>query len=328
MQNTKDKEWIPEVAQFRQDGLSWTQIARRMMARFPDKTEVQVRETVRLAVPRASKHPQKQQKEPKPEKMDVVQNFEPAVKDVNWKGNRIVRFGLVGDTHINNKYAQISLLHDIYDHFKREGIKHVYHTGDIDDGEQMRPGHQYECYTQGADDHIHEIIRIYPRRDGVTTHFITGNHDASMIKRCGCNIGPKIAERRGDMEYLGQDCAVIHLTPNCSLELRHPWDGTAYALSYKPQKLIESLSGGEKTNILAIGHYHKIEYLFYRNVHCFQTGTLCAQTPYMKGKAIAAMMGGWIVSVEVDGDGHVLRIQPDLVPYYKSIPDDYKKWQG
>ena len=64
------------------------------------------------------------------------------------------------------------------------------------------------------------------------------------------------------MNYLGRDCAIIMLTPNCSLELRHPWDGTAYALSYKIQKMVESMGGGEKPNILAVGHYHKSEYFF------------------------------------------------------------------
>lgn len=257
----------------------------------------------------------------------VVENQEPSILNVNWKGNRIVRFGLVGDTHINSKYTQLTYLHDIYNRFQHEGIKHVYHTGDIDEGEQMRTGHQYECYEQGADAHVREIINVYPKHDGITTHFITGNHDASLIKRAGYNIGVSIAEKRSDMEYLGPDCAIVMLTPNCSLELRHPWDGTAYAISYKSQKLIESIAGGEKTNILAIGHYHKAEYLFYRNVHCFQTGTFCAQTPFMKGKAISAHMGGWLVEIEVDELGHIQRIMPQFIPQYVGIKDDWKNWQ-
>lgn len=257
------------------------------------------------------------------EKSVVIENREPSVLTVNWKGNRLVRFGLVGDTHINNKYAQLSYLRDMYDRLATAGIKHVYHTGDIDDGEQMRPGHQYECYTQGADAHVEEIAKVYPRREGVTTHFITGNHDASLIKRAGYNIGPAIAREREDMDYLGADCAIVMLTPNCSLELRHPWDGSAYALSYKPQKIIDSLAGGEKTNIMAIGHYHKAEYLFYRNIHCFQTGTFCAQTPFMKGKAISAHMGGWIVEIEVDERGYIQSIMPQFIPYYVAIPSDY-----
>ena len=58
----------------------------------------------------------------------------------------------------------------------------------------------------------------------------------------------------------------------------------AYALSYKIQKMVEAMSGGEKPNILAVGHYHKLEMFPYRNVQCFQTGTFQAQTPWMRGK--------------------------------------------
>ena len=39
--------------------------------------------------------------------------------------------------------------------------------------------------------------------------------------------GQAIANLRPDMKYLGRDCAVVNLTPKCTLELRHPWDGTA-----------------------------------------------------------------------------------------------------
>lgn len=189
-----------------------------------------------------------------------------------WDGERIIRFGLMGDTQINSKYTQLSHLHKLYDFYAQEGIATVYHTGDIDEGEQMRKGHQYECYNQGADDHAAEIVRVYPKRDGMRTKFITGNHDSSLIRLAGIDIGRMIASEREDMEYLGQDSAVIQLTDNCTLELRHPGDGTAYALSYKTQKIIEAMSGGEKPNIIGIGHYHKAEYLFYRNVHAFQTG--------------------------------------------------------
>lgn len=46
----------------------------------------------------------------------------------------------------------------------------------------------------------------------------------------------------------------------------------------------------------------------------------------MKGKAISAHMGGWIVTIEVDGDGHIQRIMPEMIPYYVAIKDDYRRW--
>jgi len=246
---------------------------------------------------------------------------------LDWGGEQIIRFGLMGDTQINSKYTQLTHLHRLYDIYKQEGIETVYHTGDIDEGEQMRIGHQYECYNQGADDHVKEIVNVYPKRNGITTKFITGNHDASIIKRCGYDIGVPIAEKRADMEYLGQSNAIIGLTPNCRLELRHPIDGTAYALSYKIQKMVEAMSGGEKPNILAVGHYHKAEYFMYRNVHCFQTACLQAQTPFMRGKGISAFMGGWIVEVHVDEFGTITRIKQEYIPFYEAIKDDYLNWR-
>lgn len=258
---------------------------------------------------------------------NVVADSEPNVFKEKWDGESLIRFGLMGDTQLNSKYTQITYLHELYDLYEREGIKDVYHTGDIDEGEEMRPGHKYECYTQGADDHIAEIVRVYPKRDEITTNFITGNHDHAFIKRAGLDIGTQIAGFRNDMKYLGMDCAVIQLTPNCTLELRHPGDGTAYAISYKTQKMIDAMSGGEKPNILAIGHYHKVEHLFYRNIHVFQTGTLQAQTPWMKSKQISAHMGGWIIEAYVNDDGSVNRIKPEFIPFYKAIPDDYTNWR-
>lgn len=129
------------------------------------------------------------------------------------------------------------------------------------------------------------------------------------------------------MIYLGQSSAMIELTPNCKLELRHPLDGTAYAISYKMQKMIEAMAGGEKPHILACGHYHKIEYLFYRNIHTFQTGAFQAQTPWMRGKQISAHMGGWIVEVHVLEDGTISRIKQEMIPFYKAIKEDYLNWR-
>lgn len=260
-------------------------------------------------------------------KIKTLAETESNVYDLDWTGNKIIRFGLMGDTQINSKYAQITHLHTLYDFYKSEGIKNVYHTGDIDEGEEMRQGHKYECYTQGADEHSNEICRVYPKRDGITTHFITGNHDHSLIKRAGYDIGITIAKNRPDMKYLGQSGAILNLTPNCTLELRHPIDGTAYAVSYKIQKMVEAMSGGEKPNILAVGHYHKNEYLFYRNIHSFQTGCLQAQTPWMRGKQISASMGGWLVEVHVNSDGEIERIKQEFKPFYKAIKDDYLNWR-
>ena len=268
-----------------------------------------------------------EQKDEKKEKFDIVQNFEPNVIDNDWDGCTTITFGLMGDTQMGSKYSQISLLHSLYDIYKSRGITDVYHTGDITDGLKMRKGHEYELYVTSADEMRDDVVKNYPKIDGITTLFITGNHDASIYKLCGYDIGRAIAEKRPDLDYLGMDCAVVKLTPNCTLELRHPWDGTAYATSYKPQKMIEAMEADSKPNILAIGHYHKAEYIFHRNVHCFQTACLQSQTPFTRGKGISVNMGGWIITIKVDANGYIKAIIPEFIPFYTAIKDDYKNWK-
>lgn len=265
-------------------------------------------------------------KKPEP-KRTAIQNQDPEVSTAKWDGTKLIKFGLMGDTQFGSKYAQITYLHNFYNLCASEGITDIYHTGDITDGLKMRPGHEYELYEISADEMRDDVVKNYPKFDGITTHFITGNHDASIYKHVGYDIGRAIADRREDFDYLGRDCAIVNLTPRCTLELRHPWDGTAYALSYKPQKMIEAMESDSKPNILAIGHYHKAEYLFYRNVHCFQTGCFQSQTPFTRGKGISVHIGGWIITIRVDEDGTVQGISPEFVPFYSSIKDDYKSFK-
>ena len=262
-----------------------------------------------------------------PKKFIALQSVDADIHKQKWSGNKTIKFGLMGDTQLGSKYTQITHLWDFYQLCKDENITDIYHTGDITDGLKMRPGHEYELYTNGWDEMIKDVVKNYPKINGLTTHFITGNHDASIYKHIGMDIGKVIASERSDLKYLGRDCAQVYLTPECILEMRHPWDGTAYAQSYKPQKMIEAMESDSKPNILAIGHYHKAEYLFYRNVHCFQTGCFQGQTPFTRGKGISVALGGWIIEIEVDDNGYIQAISQKFVPYYSSIKDDYKNWR-
>lgn len=269
-------------------------------------------------------HKKKQVKKVKEEKRVVIQNQEPSSHKSVWDGTETIKIAIMGDTQIGSKYTQWTHLKNFYDICNEEGVRDIYHTGDITDGLKMRPGHEYELYEVSADDILDDVVSNYPKIDGVTTHFITGNHDASIYKHVGYDIGEGIARQRTDMKYLGRDCAVVYLTPNCKLELRHPWDGTAYAISYKMQKMIESMESDSKPNILAVGHYHKMEYIFYRNVHALQTGCFQSQTPFTRGKGISVHLGGWIVTIKVDETGTIKSFAPQFIPYYSSIKDDYK----
>ena len=316
--------WQEAASELRRQGKSYKEIANLIETKFGlEKAYRRVRDFLYRAKIREKLN---QIEPPVEEKRVVVQNQEPEHHGFTWDGTDTIRFAIIGDTQIGSKYTQLSYLHRFYDICAREGIANVYHTGDITDGIKMRPGHEYELYEVSADEMRDDVVMHYPKREGITTHFITGNHDASLYKHVGYDIGRAIAQMRSDMRYLGRDCAVINLTPNCTLELRHPWDGTAYAISYKLQKMIEAMESDSKPNILAVGHYHKAEYIFYRNVHALQTGCFQGQTPFTRGKGISVHLRGWIVTIRVDSTGTIQSFAPEFIPYYKSIENDYKKF--
>lgn len=244
-----------------------------------------------------------------------------------WKGEKVIRFGVVSDKHFCSKYQQLTLLNKLYDIFEAEGITTVYDPGDLSDGFKMRPGHEHELFVIGADDQVNYIIKNHPYRKGITTKFILGNHDTSHIKNGGHDIGVPIAAAREDMQYLGIYNAKMHITPNCIVELNHPLDGGAYALSYSLQKMIDSMSGGDKPNILLNGHHHKLFYMIYRNIHAFECGTMQEQTPWMRGKRLAAHMGGMIIEVHVDQEGTVTRCRNEFIPFYRTVKNDYLNWK-
>lgn len=241
-----------------------------------------------------------------------------------YNGETEITFGLISDTHLCNKNQQLTYLNRFYDLCEQSGIKTVYHCGDVSDGYyKNRPEHIYELLKIGFDEQAEYIIENYPSRPGITTKFITGNHDSTHVKNGGSDIGKRISDKRADMEYLGYMSAKVWLTPQCDMDLFHPLDGTCYALSYSSQKFVDGLQGGQKPRILAIGHHHKALYFPYRNIHVFEVPCFEAQTTFEKGKKISVNVGGWIVKLTCKPDGTVTSISPTLIPYYDMIQEDY-----
>ena len=215
-----------------------------------------------------------------------------------------VKIGVISDTHIGSLFEDRELLHKLYKIFKKEGITNVYHVGDIVDGEKMYKGQEYELYANGATNQIREVVDRYPEFGGITTYFITGNHDLSYWKNSGLDIGDIISQRRKDLVYMGReevDILIGTKYKKIKLKLFHPGGGTAYALSYHLQKFAESYSDAEKPDILCVGHYHKSEMIpNIRGIRAIQSGSIQAKTPYMRRKRLDAHQGGWILDFNID----------------------------
>ena len=145
------------------------------------------------------------------------------------------RFGVISDTHLGSLFADKALLNYAYEVFAEEGIKTVLHAGDLCDGMRMYKGQEFELSEFGCDAQINLVINEYPKHKGMTTYFITGNHDRSFWKLAGTEIGDKISIQRPDMVHLGHQEADIKIGDGdaiATVRLCHPDGGTAYAICY------------------------------------------------------------------------------------------------
>lgn len=225
-------------------------------------------------------------------------------------------FGITGDRHTGSLYHMTGALRSFYDHCERRGVTEVYDAGDILDGHGVYKGQEFEVRDLGFDAQLERLAADAPAN--IETHFITGNHDASFKNAAGVSVGKAIERELANYHFLGQDQARVRWeTPEGPYELMllHPGGGSSYALSYRPQKIVESLEGGSKPSMIAIGHYHKALFVpAYRNVAIIEAGTFQRQTPFMARGGLSAHMGGWIVEVTVGADYNVVRAE--FVAYY------------
>lgn len=230
---------------------------------------------------------------------------------------------VVSDTHLCNKKQQLTLLNNVYDECVKRGITTVLHCGDITDGQSHRPEHIYELFCYGADEQAQYVIDNYPKRDGITTYFITGNHDGWLFKAGGVDVGKIISSKREDMIYLGNQKATVMMN-NCRIDLFHPMDGSAYAKSYSGQKTIENMRGGNKPNIMYTGHHHKAVYFVDRNVHYCEVPCLCEATNFIEGKRLENTIGAMFPTMTIDDLGNVITFNPEMMIFYRTIENDFE----
>jgi hypothetical protein len=209
---------------------------------------------------------------------------------------------LTSDWHFGSLYCNVAALHEFYAYATKNGVKDFYCAGDMLDGDKTYRGQEYELRYNGFDRQLNAIVEFSNTLSSkIKTYFITGNHDATFTRQIGMSVGPQIQGACKNFVYIGADVGQVTIelpTADLRIALMHPDGGTAYALSYKSQKIIESWEGGDKPHVLGIGHFHKAEYMpRYRNVKAIQAGCFQDQTPFMRRRALAAHVGGWILEI-------------------------------
>jgi predicted phosphodiesterase len=225
-------------------------------------------------------------------------------------------YAYISDTHIGHNKFLLPLWDKFVKMVKTEKPDFIVHPGDHLEGMSNRPGHVYELSHIGFENQMDYAAQLYNQLS-TPMYGIDGNHDGWYFAKAdhGTIVGKHLEDKVAGYHHLGQMEGTVQVK-NIKIRLFHGNDGTAYANSYKLQKLVESFSGGDKPEIVHSGHYHKALYQFLRNVHGFESGTLCGQTEFMRGKKIPAHIGFGFVTVYYDKHG-VDRLVHEFVPGYE-----------
>lgn len=290
---------------------------------------------------------------------DVIERIKnPSSKELSTNLHRFskksVTVLMVGDLHLNalegmtgkpNKRTPLcdyKKFKEVLHIGKEEGAEYVIQTGDVCDGENMRPWQRYNLVVQGFDNVVEYCANEWPD-SGLPTYFIGGNHDQTYFNSIGADICQYIADRRKDLTYLGINEANLPLQPayikmlmngekppaNATwIRIRHPAKGTAKSQSYQPQAHVEAAQSEFKPQVLIIGHYHKMDYLFERNIHCFQAGTMEKQSDWMRTKDLAAHLGAWLVTFFYKEDGTIDGVKKRKLCYEVNGEEKWGKHMG
>lgn len=249
----------------------------------------------------------------------VITQYEKSNRRINIKmpeSNDILRFAIFSDTHYGSSFERVNEVKEFFKVADAEEYTIKLCAGDVLDGWRMYKGQEFEQHKRGFDEQSKWFYRQAPRGD---VYYITGNHDSSYTKMSGLNVGEILSSNRPDWKCIGDSFATVILVTGSGkqfkIALMHPGGGTAYAISYKTQKIIEHWEGGNKPNLIALGHFHKAENLpMHRNVIGIQAGCFQSQTPFMASKYSSAQVGGWLVEVKL-GKG-CNRIKTEFVAFY------------
>lgn len=234
------------------------------------------------------------------------------------------RFAAFGDLHAGSRYCRYDVRESLTRRAEDFGAQCIFDTGNWIDGEKSFNRHDLEAV--GLERQCALLAERYPRST-IPTFAVTGaDHEGWYVKSEGINVGryaESLMRAEGhdwtDLGYMEADILLTNANSGAQTILRvvHPGGGTGYAISYRPQKIIESYEGGEKPAVLLMGHYHKLDVGLVRNVWYVQTGCGQDQTPFMRQKAIEAHVGGVIVEMEQDPEtGAIVRFCPNVIRYF------------
>lgn len=229
-----------------------------------------------------------------------------------------LRVGVVSDTHLSSNEQALAELNLAYDHFEREGIREVWHAGDFTCGIGIFRGQDAEIFNHTFERQIEYLNNYYPTKTGIITRGISGNHDIEGdFGKAGANPVVALANKRPDIEFLGDYSAWIELPNGAWVHLLHPKGGMSYSVSYKAQKLVDGYAPGRKPAILIPGHWHVRGAWEARGVQVLWPGCFEWRSKFLERLGLHPAVGFHVLSIRLGEDGSLVRYSAEWFRFWE-----------
>lgn len=234
------------------------------------------------------------------------------------QSGELLEVGIISDTHQSSKEHAGPELEAAYDEFERREIATVLHAGDLVAGIGIYRTQRQDIVHHTFEEQVDNSVEHYPRRTGIRTLLISGNHDLEgQFGSMGADPVKAVTNRRDDMQYLGAYAAAIELPNGGHLMLVHGRGGGGYAISYKPQRWVEGLPPGRKPGLVAFGHWHIMGWFQHRQVNLLLGGCFEWQTSLLIRLGLQPAVGFWIVRMRLADDGSLMNMATEWTQFWQ-----------
>lgn len=227
----------------------------------------------------------------------IAQNTKKEIDEVLGEPGHL-KFWLLSDTHLWARQCALDELGEYYDRAKDKWVECFIHCWDLVDWANVYSWQQFEQDAVGFEDQVKLVKEKYPNV-GLPTFYIWGNHSEAYLKWGWADITKAISLVRDDLKNLWFYDATIKIN-GITIQLRHWWWTSSYALDYKLNKFIDKIPAWKEPDIFALGHYHQALYALHRDIHGFMPGSFLKENMLSKRFQLGNTVWGRIVEIEKD----------------------------
>ena len=237
--------------------------------------------------------------------------------------NNEFKFIAISNTLLGSTSQQMTIIKDVMEKAKKDGITNVFICGNISAGTySMNSPYHEDNFIPDTEGQIDYIIKNFPKIEGMTTYFITGKKERDKV-----SVGNRIADDRDDMVYLGSEIADFTID-NCKVKMISSPLAQTYTESYRLQQYLESFRSEDKPDILLLGGLNQLVHVAKRGINGLSLPSMAATTKEMEDKRRSNTVGAVAVKIKTDKNGKLDKnggfIYTSL-PYYVTDKNDYKR---